>query len=202
MCTEFSGNFGTVFADQSYNWQSSVAAKPKQGVYGCLAGGLVCFAVPFTFATTMGLAYITLSSHKGKPLLSENDVSSGMHKLFPYPFLYGFVCISIFVRIITSRCCTYCWFWSVTNCSIRWRFTINLRGASAPKKMVHDQTVMISGSGLCSGSCWKSFILKPAHEKSNRRHVSFFCQKCASLSVESAHFVENWSFCTRICVLQ
>ncbi|PIK48507.1 putative urea-proton symporter DUR3 [Apostichopus japonicus] len=54
------GNFGTVFVDQSY-WQSSVAAKPKQGMWGFLLGGLVWFAVPFAFATTMGLAYVSLS---------------------------------------------------------------------------------------------------------------------------------------------
>ncbi len=33
------GNFGTVFCDQAY-WQSSVAAKPLQGVWGFITGGL------------------------------------------------------------------------------------------------------------------------------------------------------------------
>merc|ERR1712241_307065 len=45
------GNFGTVFCDQAY-WQSSVAAKPLQGVWGFISGGLVWFAIPFTLATT------------------------------------------------------------------------------------------------------------------------------------------------------
>ena len=72
----FSGNFGTVFVDQSY-WQSSVAAKPKQGVWGFLTGGLVWFAVPFTFASTMGLSYIALSSQAGQNLLSEDDINAG-----------------------------------------------------------------------------------------------------------------------------
>ncbi|XP_076358090.1 uncharacterized protein LOC143250861 [Tachypleus tridentatus] len=71
------GNFGTVFVDQSY-WQSSVAAKPKDGVWGFLAGGLVWFAVPFTFATTMGLAYVALSSANGKPLLEPQQVDEGL----------------------------------------------------------------------------------------------------------------------------
>ena len=70
------GNFGTVFVDQSY-WQSSVAAKPKQGVWGFLSGGIVWFAVPFTFATTMGLSYIALSVQSGKNLLSDDDVNAG-----------------------------------------------------------------------------------------------------------------------------
>lgn len=71
------GNFGTVFVDQSY-WQSSVAAKPKNGVWGFLLGGLVWFAVPFTFATTMGLAYISLSVENGTPLLTDSQVDDGL----------------------------------------------------------------------------------------------------------------------------
>lgn len=70
------GNFGTVFVDQSY-WQSSVAAKPRQGIWGFLSGGLVWFAVPFTFATTMGLSYIALSAREGQHLLTGDDVNAG-----------------------------------------------------------------------------------------------------------------------------
>ncbi len=62
--------------DQSY-WQSSVAAKPKAGVWGFLAGGMTWFAVPFTFASTMGLAYIALSAEEGKPLLTDADINAG-----------------------------------------------------------------------------------------------------------------------------
>lgn len=71
------GNFGTVFCDQAY-WQSSVAAKPLQGVWGFILGGLTWFAIPFSLATTMGLAYLGMSSAQGAPLLSDHDVSSGL----------------------------------------------------------------------------------------------------------------------------
>merc|ERR1712038_1662669 len=71
------GNFGTVFCDQAY-WQSSVAAKPLQGVWGFILGGLTWFAIPFTLATTMGLAYLGMSSAQGAPLLTDHDVSSGL----------------------------------------------------------------------------------------------------------------------------
>ena len=76
LCFLFEGNFGTVFVDQSY-WQSSVAARPKQGVWGFLLGGLTWFAIPFVFSTTMGLAYIALSAEHGGPLLNESDVDAG-----------------------------------------------------------------------------------------------------------------------------
>ncbi|XP_060608093.1 uncharacterized protein LOC132760193 [Ruditapes philippinarum] len=71
------GCFGTTYVDQSY-WQSSVAAKPRQGVLGFLAGGLVWFSIPFALATTMGLAYIALGAQQGQPLLSDIDVDTGL----------------------------------------------------------------------------------------------------------------------------
>jgi Na+/proline symporter len=71
------GNFGTIFVDQSY-WQSSVAAKPKQGVTGFLLGGICWFAIPFGLATTTSLAYIALSAHQNEALLSDADVDAGI----------------------------------------------------------------------------------------------------------------------------
>jgi len=65
-----------VFVDQSY-WQCAVAAKPSQGVWGFLAGGLVWFGVPFVFASTMGLAYLALSANAGAPLLTDDQVNRG-----------------------------------------------------------------------------------------------------------------------------
>ena len=45
-----------------------------QGVWGFITGGLVWFSIPFTLATTMGLAYLGLSSAQGQPMLSDEDV--------------------------------------------------------------------------------------------------------------------------------
>jgi SSS family transporter len=49
------GNFGTVFVDQSY-WQSAIAAQPSATWKGYILGGLCWFAIPFTLATSLGLA--------------------------------------------------------------------------------------------------------------------------------------------------
>ena len=49
------GNFGTVFVDQSY-WQSAIAAKPSATWKGYILGGLCWFAIPFSLATSLGLA--------------------------------------------------------------------------------------------------------------------------------------------------
>jgi Na+/proline symporter len=53
------GNFGTVFVDQSY-WQSAIAAKPSSAARGYLLGGVCWFAIPFSLATSLGLASTAL----------------------------------------------------------------------------------------------------------------------------------------------
>jgi len=49
------GNFGTVFLDQSY-WQGAIACKPSATYKGYLLGGMAWFAIPFSMATSLGLA--------------------------------------------------------------------------------------------------------------------------------------------------
>jgi Na+/proline symporter len=53
------GNFGTVFVDQSY-WQSAIAARPSSASRGYLLGGICWFAIPFSLATSLGLASTAL----------------------------------------------------------------------------------------------------------------------------------------------
>jgi urea-proton symporter len=60
------GNFGTVFVNQAH-WQRAIAAAPKSAFKGFMIGGLAWFAIPFTLATTLGLAAVAI----GVPLTSE-----------------------------------------------------------------------------------------------------------------------------------
>lgn len=53
------GNFGTVFVDQSY-WQSAIAARPSAAARGYLLGGICWFSIPFSLATSLGLASTAL----------------------------------------------------------------------------------------------------------------------------------------------
>jgi len=53
------GNFGTVFVDQSY-WQSAIAARPSSAAKGYLLGGICWFSIPFSLATSLGLASTAL----------------------------------------------------------------------------------------------------------------------------------------------
>lgn len=66
------GNFGTVFVDQSY-WQRAIAARPRAATGGFIMGGLAWFAIPFTLATTLGLAAIATGV-----TLTENEIGLGL----------------------------------------------------------------------------------------------------------------------------
>lgn len=65
------------YCDQA-SWQSRIAAKPTQGVYGFLLGGLMWFAIPSTMATTTGLAYLALSAENKTNLLTYGQIDEGL----------------------------------------------------------------------------------------------------------------------------
>jgi len=71
------GNFATVFQDQAY-WQRAIASKPASTVKAYLLGGLAWFAIPFSFATTLGLAAVALTGDPSMRTLTPADVSAGL----------------------------------------------------------------------------------------------------------------------------
>ncbi|KAI9441380.1 urea transporter [Lactarius indigo] len=71
------GNFATVFQDQAY-WQRAIASKPASTVKAYLLGGLAWFAIPFTLATTLGLAAVALTGDPSMRTLTPSDVSAGL----------------------------------------------------------------------------------------------------------------------------
>ncbi|KDQ61991.1 hypothetical protein JAAARDRAFT_76835 [Jaapia argillacea MUCL 33604] len=71
------GNFATVFQDQAY-WQRAIASKPGTCVKAYLLGGLAWFAIPFAFATTLGLAAVALQGDPTMATLSPAQVSAGL----------------------------------------------------------------------------------------------------------------------------
>jgi len=72
---------GTVFLDQGY-WQRAIASRPTTAVRAYLLGGLAWFAIPFAFATTLGLAAVALSDNPAFPTypnpLSAAQISAGL----------------------------------------------------------------------------------------------------------------------------
>ncbi|KAI0260739.1 urea transporter [Gloeopeniophorella convolvens] len=71
------GNFATVFQDQAY-WQRAIASQPASTVKAYLLGGLAWFAIPFSLATTLGLAAVALTGDPAMRALTPADVSAGL----------------------------------------------------------------------------------------------------------------------------
>lgn len=83
---------GTVFLDQAY-WQRAIASRPTTAVRAYILGGLAWFAIPFGFATTLGLAAVALTDHPSFPtypnIMSQAEVTAGLASPFAATALLG-----------------------------------------------------------------------------------------------------------------
>ena len=77
------GNFGTVFVDQSY-YMGAIASKPSASWKGYILGGLMWFSIPFTLATSLGLA----SRAAGLPV-NASEAGSGLVPPATAVYLFG-----------------------------------------------------------------------------------------------------------------
>jgi len=95
------GNFGTVFVDQSY-WQSAIAAKPTSAARGYLLGGICWFAIPFSLATSLGLASTALMLP-----IEASEAGSGLVPPAVATYLLGdtgsvLILIMLFMAIVST----------------------------------------------------------------------------------------------------
>lgn len=67
---------GIVFCDQA-NWQSRIAAKPREGMLGFLIGAFLWFAIPTPISFVSSMTYKAMSFRNGTNLLTEADIDSG-----------------------------------------------------------------------------------------------------------------------------
>lgn len=72
---------GVVFLDNSFH-QKGIAADPAAAVPGYVLGGLAWYAMPFTLATTMGIAAVALENTPAFPTypnrMTATEVSAGL----------------------------------------------------------------------------------------------------------------------------
>jgi Na+/proline symporter len=94
------GNFGTVFVDNAY-WQRAIAAHPQYAVKAYLIGGLSWFAIPFTLATTMGLAGRALQIDITPFAVSQGLVLPDVAVAILGP-AGGFACLVLVFMAVTS----------------------------------------------------------------------------------------------------
>jgi len=83
---------GTVFLDQAY-WQRAIASRPTTAVRAYLLGGLAWFAIPFGFATTLGLTAVALTDNPKFPsypnAMSPAEVSAGLSAAYAATTILG-----------------------------------------------------------------------------------------------------------------
>ncbi|KAJ7359655.1 solute symporter family transporter [Mycena albidolilacea] len=83
---------GTVVLDQAY-WQRAIASRPTTAVRAYLLGGIAWFAIPFGFATTLGLAAVALADHPSFPTYpnppSPSEITAGLASPFAAAALLG-----------------------------------------------------------------------------------------------------------------
>ncbi|KAI4854390.1 solute symporter family transporter [Aureobasidium sp. EXF-8845] len=83
---------GTVFLDQAY-WQRAIASRPTTAVRAYILGGLAWFAVPFGFATTLGLSAVALIDNPRFPTYpnvpQSSDISAGLASAYAAQALMG-----------------------------------------------------------------------------------------------------------------
>ncbi|EHK98033.1 putative Urea active transporter [Glarea lozoyensis 74030] len=101
---------GTVFLDQGY-WQRAIASRPTTAVRAYIMGGMAWFAIPFGFATTLGLAAVALTDNPSFPTypnpMSTSQVSSGLAAPFGAVALLGnngaiALLITLFMAVTSS----------------------------------------------------------------------------------------------------
>ena len=83
---------GTVFLDQAY-WQRAIASRPTTAVRAYILGGLAWYAIPFGFATTLGLAAVALTDSPTFPTypntMTTAQVTAGLSTPFAAAALLG-----------------------------------------------------------------------------------------------------------------
>jgi len=83
---------GTVFLDQAY-WQRAIASRPTTAVRAYLLGGIAWFAIPFGFATTLGLSAVAWTDNPKFPTFpnapTQAQISSGLAAAFAAQTLLG-----------------------------------------------------------------------------------------------------------------
>ncbi|KAF4122876.1 urea-proton symporter [Geosmithia morbida] len=139
---------GTVFLDQGY-WQRAIASRPSTAVKAYILGGLAWFAIPFGFATTLGLAAVALTDHPSFPTypnkMTDAQVSSGLSACFGAQTLLGThgaiaLLITLFMAVTSSSSAQLIAVSSILTFDI---FKTYIKPTATPKQLIMVAHVMI-----------------------------------------------------------
>lgn len=144
---------GTVFLDQAY-WQRAIASRPTTAVRAYILGGLAWFAIPFGFATTLGLAAVALTDSPSFPTypngMSQSEISSGLASSYAATALLGkggsvALLIVLFMAVTSCASAELIAVSSILTFDI---FKTYVKPSATPKQLIFVSHVMIGVFGL------------------------------------------------------
>jgi hypothetical protein len=139
---------GTVFLDQGY-WQRAIASRPTTAVRGYIMGGFAWYAIPFGFATTLGLAAVALTDNPAYPTYPNNmtssQVSSGLAAPFGAAALLGkhgciALLITLFMAVTSSSSSELIAVSSILTFDV---YKVYIKPSASPKDLIFVSHIMI-----------------------------------------------------------
>ena len=144
---------GTVFLDQAY-WQRAIASRPTTAVRAYILGGLAWYAIPFGFATTLGLAAVALTDSQSFPTypnqMTQSQVTAGLTAPFAATALLGTggavaLLIVLFMAVTSCASAELIGVSSILTFDI---YKIYLKPGATPEQLIFIAHIMICGFGL------------------------------------------------------
>ncbi|KAJ6557934.1 solute symporter family transporter [Mycena capillaripes] len=144
---------GTVFLDQAY-WQRAIASRPTTAVRAYLLGGIAWFAIPFGFATTLGLAAVALTDHPSFPTypnpMSPSQITAGLASPFAASALLGkggavALLIVLFMAVTSCASAELIAVSSILTFDV---YKTYVRPAATPQQLIFVSHIMICVFGL------------------------------------------------------
>lgn len=144
---------GTVFLDQAY-WQRAIASRPTTAVRAYILGGLAWYAIPFGFATTLGLAAVALTDSPTFPTypngMTQAQVSAGLSAPFAATALLGTrgavaLLIVLFMAVTSCASAELIAVSSILTFDV---FKTYIKPAATPEQLITVAHIMIGVWGL------------------------------------------------------
>ncbi|KAJ6045802.1 hypothetical protein N7499_003705 [Penicillium canescens] len=144
---------GTVFLDQGY-WQRAIASRPTTAVRAYIMGGLAWFAIPFGFATTLGLAAVALTDNPRYPTypnpMTSSQVSAGLAAPFAAATLLGkngavALLLTLFMAVTSSSSSELIAVSSILTFDV---YKTYIKPSATPEQLIFVSHVMICVFGV------------------------------------------------------
>lgn len=135
-------------------WQRAIASRPRTAVRGYILGGFSWFAIPFGFASTLGLAAVALTDNPAYPTypnpMTTTQVSSGLSAAFGAATLLGkngavALLITLFMAVTSSSSAQLIAVSSVLTFDV---YKTYIKPDASPDQLIFVSHIMICAFGV------------------------------------------------------